>query len=459
MSRPLAIIGLDCADPSLVFEAPPGALPHLEALRARGRWGTLASCHPPITVPAWACMTTGQDPGQLGIYGFRNRADHGYGPLALASAQQVAAPRLWDLASQAGIASVALGVPLTYPPKPLAGAMVAGFPTPPGARLTWPLSLAPLLERWGEGPYMPDIENFRQMEPGELARLCAQMVSRRFAVARGLLAKYRPGFFMMVEMATDRLQHALWEPGGPGHAQLARHYQQVDAEIGRLLALLAPETLVLVVSDHGALARQGGLAINQWLVEQGLLRLKYPPKGPAPLSPAMVDWPATSAWAEGGYYARMFLNIAGREPQGRLGADQAQALARRLKHDLEAMAGPDGQPLGNQVLDPAGLYQGLAGVPPDLMLYPGGLAWRASSLVGLEPGQGIWLTGNDTGPDRANHAPLGILLAGLAGGSPLPGAGQPVRGASIYDVFPSALGWLGIAPPGQGPGRAWEWLC
>ena len=39
---------------------------------------------PPITVPAWACAMTGKTPGQLGIYGFRNRKDTSYDGLAVA---------------------------------------------------------------------------------------------------------------------------------------------------------------------------------------------------------------------------------------------------------------------------------------------------------------------------------------------------------------------------------------
>ena len=49
-------------------------LPNLQRLMASGTWGPLRSVDPPITVPAWSCMTSGRDPGELGIYGFRNRS-------------------------------------------------------------------------------------------------------------------------------------------------------------------------------------------------------------------------------------------------------------------------------------------------------------------------------------------------------------------------------------------------
>src|SRR3954447_6611257 len=71
----VAVIGLDCAEPSLVFERFADRLPHLTRLRQQGAWGRLRSCDPPITVPAWMAMMSSKDPGTLGYYGFRNRAD------------------------------------------------------------------------------------------------------------------------------------------------------------------------------------------------------------------------------------------------------------------------------------------------------------------------------------------------------------------------------------------------
>ena len=49
-----------------------------------GMYGDLASITPPITVPAWACAMTGKVPGQLGLYGFRNRKDATYDGLSIA---------------------------------------------------------------------------------------------------------------------------------------------------------------------------------------------------------------------------------------------------------------------------------------------------------------------------------------------------------------------------------------
>src|SRR5437879_2135115 len=113
--RRVAIIGLDCAEPSLIFDRWAGSLPHLDELRRRGKWGKLESVIPAITVPAWSCMTSGKDPGTLGIYGFRNRRDYSYNGMTIATSDQVREPRLWDILSRHGKKVIVLGVPETYP--------------------------------------------------------------------------------------------------------------------------------------------------------------------------------------------------------------------------------------------------------------------------------------------------------------------------------------------------------
>src|SRR3954469_14698890 len=121
------LIGLDCAEPSLVLERWRSQLPNLAALMERGTYGALRSVIPPITVPAWSCMMSSRTPGDLGIYGFRNRSDHSYDGLFIATGTPVKEPRLWYLVSRRGKRSIVLGVPGTYPPRPLNGVMVTCF--------------------------------------------------------------------------------------------------------------------------------------------------------------------------------------------------------------------------------------------------------------------------------------------------------------------------------------------
>ena len=96
------IIGLDCAEPSLVLERWRDELPTLSRLADQGSWGRLTSIIPPITVPAWSCMMASRTPGDLGVYGFRNRSDHSYDGLFIANGAAIKEPRLWDLVTRAG---------------------------------------------------------------------------------------------------------------------------------------------------------------------------------------------------------------------------------------------------------------------------------------------------------------------------------------------------------------------
>src|SRR5712691_11756320 len=162
-SRRVLVIGLDCAEPSLMLERWREDLPNLNRLMSQGAFGRLESCNPPITVPAWASMLASRDPGELGYYGFRNRADHSYNKLTIANGTAVQAPRVWDVLSAAGKQAVVVGVPQTYPVRPLNGNLISCFLTPPDAPAwTYPASLAQEVTAILEGEsYEFDVKNFR----------------------------------------------------------------------------------------------------------------------------------------------------------------------------------------------------------------------------------------------------------------------------------------------------------
>jgi predicted AlkP superfamily phosphohydrolase/phosphomutase len=88
----IAVIGLDCATPQLLFDRMADEVPNIRSLLEGSLHGDLQSITPPITVPAWACAMTGKTPGQLGIYGFRNRKDTSYEGLAIATSLAVKEP-------------------------------------------------------------------------------------------------------------------------------------------------------------------------------------------------------------------------------------------------------------------------------------------------------------------------------------------------------------------------------
>jgi predicted AlkP superfamily phosphohydrolase/phosphomutase len=465
MAARALVIGLDCAAPQWVFERWLDDLPNLRSLTERGAFGILRSCEPPITVPAWSVMTSSRNPGALGFYGFRNRRDHSYDALAFADSRAVRVPRVWDLLSTRGRPVIVVGVPQTYPVSRVNGVMVSCFLTPDTERsqYTYPPELKEEIEKV-VGHYMVDVENFRSEEKESLLAQIEEMTERRFRLAEHLLETRPWDLFFMVEMGTDRIHHGFWrfldpehrlyEPGNRYEAAVPDYYRSVDEKLGRLLRFADDDTAVLIVSDHGAKRMDGGICVNEWLRREGYLVLKGEPPKPTRLTPEMIDWERTTAWGEGGYYCRLFLNVAGREPQGLVAPESYDRVRSELRKKLQELGDHEGRPIGTVAHLPEELYDECNGIVPDLLVYFGELHWRSVGQVGTGT---VHVFENDTGPDDANHAHEGLYVLAAEGVPAGPGSERDIR-----DVAPTLLELLGEPVPAdmegvslfRGPTRA-----
>lgn len=449
-SPPFLILGLDCAPPALVFDRWSDRLPTLSRLMREGVYGPLRSCHPPVTVPAWMCMMTGQDAGMLGVYGFRNRRSYDYDALTVCNGADIHEPTVWDILGEQGLSSVLVGVPMTYPPRPVRGALVSCFLTPDeNSQYTFPRALKGELDRV-VGGYQLDVRDFRQVSLESLLAQIHSMTRKRMHAFRHLLTTRPWDFAMVVEMGVDRIHHGFWqfldpkhkgfEPDHPLQHAIRDYYEALDAELAQVLATVPPETVVLVVSDHGARAMEGAVCVNEVLMRAGLLTLKERPAKVRRLTSDQIDWSRTKAWAEGGYFSRVFLNVAGREPQGIVPPSEVEALRSQLITLFESLPDDQGQPLGSRAYKPESLYREINRIPPDLLVYFGDLRWRSVGSVGYD---GIYTFENDTGPDGANHDWEGIFILHDPAN---PGDGQRVEGRSLFQVAPTILRHFGLAP-------------
>ncbi len=459
--RKVAVIGLDCAEPSLVFDRWVEHLPNLRRLMQSGTWGELTSCMPPITVPAWSCMAASKDPGTLGIFGFRNRADQSYDKLSIATSLAVKEPRLWDVLTEHGRPSIVLGVPGTFPiAQPIQGCMLSCFLTPntTDADITWthPRELRDEINGL-VGEYLVDVKGFRTNDKQWLLDQIYSMTEKRFRVARHLMTQKPWQLFWMVEMGVDRIHHGFWScmdrehrahvPGNPFEHAIFDYYRFVDREIGETLACLdVDSTAVWIVSDHGCKRMDGGFCFNQWLLNEGYLVLKQPPKPKQKFDPCDVDWSRTRAWGDGGYYGRLFLNVKDREPQGMVSMSDYERLRRELSDKIETLSDDRGRPMGNKCHRPEEIYSKVNGVAPDLIVIFGDLRWRSVGLVGTDS---LYTFENDTGPDDANHAQHGMYIYSHPS---LPAHGR-VDGPTLYDVAPTILRQLELPIPPDLRGR------
>ena len=334
------------------------------------------------------------------------------------------------------------------------------FLTPPSATSwAYPAELeTEIVAELGDGnDYIFDIPDFRRAGYDVALDQVFRMTERRFQVGRKLALEKPWDFFMLCEIAPDRLHHVFWQHWDPRHplyeagnkyeTAFQDYYRFLDVEVGKLLEVLPEDAITIVMSDHGARPMMGGVCFNDWLIQEGYLSLEAQPSHVIPIKEAAIDWGRTVAWGDGGYYGRLFLNVKGREPQGVVEPARYEEMRDELIAKLEAAPGPDGAPLGTKVLKPQDVYPEVRGVAPDLIVYFGDLAWRSVGSVG---NRSIYTYENDTGPDGANHDRSGVwAMAGLPGQ-----ATGEVTGLNLVDVGPSILSLYDIEAPEGAVGRS-----
>ena len=145
MQKKVIVIGLDGLEPAIVESMlERGELPNLARIRQMGSYSRLGTTYPAQTPVAWSSFATGTNPGGHGIFDFISRDPATYLPDAalsrferpknLFSPSQVVNQRkgvaFWQTLSQAGIPSVVLRCPCTFPPDDLGGRMLAGVGVP-----------------------------------------------------------------------------------------------------------------------------------------------------------------------------------------------------------------------------------------------------------------------------------------------------------------------------------------
>jgi predicted AlkP superfamily phosphohydrolase/phosphomutase len=381
--------------------------------------------------------------------------------MTIATSNAIHEKRVWDILTEADRTSIVVGVPQTYPIKPIKGTLISSFLTPSTQRqYTHPEGVRYEIDRVLEGrPYDVDVPKFRTDDKGFLLQQIQEMTEKRFAVIKHLLREKPWEFFMFVEIGLDRIHHGMWkfwdpdhpkhDPDGPYQNAIPDYYRYIDRELGEILGMLDDDTVVLVVSDHGAKAMDGGFAINEWLRREGLLVLKEEPRyeGLVPFEKVEVDWEKTSAWGAGGYYARLFLNVEGREPQGKIPARDYEQVRDQVKEMIEALPDHEGKPMGSVVFKPEDLYKEVRNVAPDLMVYFGNLRWRSLGTFGLPD---IYTFENDLGPDDANHDQQGVFVLWDPRQNH---GGRYVDGLQLMDVAPTVLDLMGVPVPDDMQGK------
>ena len=268
-----------------------GELPHLAALAREGAHGPLRSVVPPLTPPAWASFATGKHPGHHGVFGFTRRGANTEALRPVGGAD-IRGATLWDYLREFGVRSVVVGVPLTYPPTPLTGALISSFMTPPGRRdFAQPAGILDEIEsRFGPYPLYLDVPvfsaNLNTANVERFLRVLEHEADTKFRVVGWLAERFDARLVMVHIWGTDRVQHELWNLLDETHPQhnarlaarvrspIMAYLRGLDRRIGALRAALGDEVTTLVVSDHGFGPVYHVIDLNTWLAQEGFIRFR-----------------------------------------------------------------------------------------------------------------------------------------------------------------------------------------
>jgi predicted AlkP superfamily phosphohydrolase/phosphomutase len=506
----ILILGLDGATFDLLQPwIDEGRLPTLARLQREGASGPLESTFPPISAAAWSSFSTGVNPGKHGVVDFYYPRPGEYAINTMSGAARTALS-FWQLLGEAGFQTGTVGVPGTYPPEPVNGFTVTGFLTPgPESPYTWKPELKEELEgALGGYSIWPD-ERYRSSP--HLDRFVAdlkQHIDLQTEAALYLM-HHRPwDLFALVYLHTDMFQHDIWALADPAHPlyvperadrwrdTVLDFYTHLDASLARILAAAeAPDASggalhTLVLSDHGFGPAERFLLVNNWLVQQGYLKLKRTPTSLAKrlafklgftpltafgiakavglgrlrrkvrwqrgggwmkrlfLSLADVDWKRTRAWAVGSF-GQIYINVAGERPHGivRPGGEYEQLCAEIAGKAMEMRDMDSGELIVERVYRRDELYSGRhLDRTPDLILRTAGMRYLAFGHADfgsnrlVEPVQGM----------SGHHRPNGVCLIHGPGVV----AGSRLEGASILDLAPTALWLMGQPLPSAFDGQA-----
>ncbi len=143
---------------------------------------------------------------------------------------------------------------------------------------------------------------------------------------------------------------------------------------------------MLVVSDHGAQRLDGGFCVNEWLVARGTARAEgAADHADAVLAKPIVDWSRTKVWSEGGYYARVFFNVQGREPEGVIRPGEYEDFLRGdAARASRRCPTTRGSRWARSSSSPRDVYRDVRNVAPDLIVHFGALYWRSIGGVGYD---------------------------------------------------------------------------
>lgn len=286
INKKIIVIGLDGATFDLINPLiKQGKLPNLEKLIKGGASGELKSTIPPVSAAAWISFFTGKNPGSHGAFNFRTFDLKKYSSFNedFVTTDSIPVETIFEILSRHNLRVGSLGVPMTYPPLKVNGFMIAsGVPlTVINESTVYPPELLKKIGKF-EMPAKIGREN-----RDYFLSYMTENLNKHLEISEKMLKEEEYSFFMVGFANTDWAIHQYWEYSDPAFPtydkNIAEKYKKVieeqyiavDKAVGRLMSYADSDTLLMVMSDHGAgSAPTKCLNINTWLKKAGFLKTR-----------------------------------------------------------------------------------------------------------------------------------------------------------------------------------------
>lgn len=239
-------------------------LPTFKKLIKNGAWGHLKSCVPFVTSPAWKCLSTGKNPGKLGVYWWVI-FDKKQKTFSIPYSTDFKSKDLWDYLSGNKLKCGIINMPLTYPPKPINGFVISGFPI--GKKFTYPYILEEEIKKMGyKSPNMiPEFSKYKLLKEN------LEVIKQRFGISLKLFNKYKPNFLFLTLFSTNLIQRKFQK----NKKIIELMWVLVDKEINKFISKVARRDAYLIIfSDHGSVETKAIFFINEWLKRNGYIKTK-----------------------------------------------------------------------------------------------------------------------------------------------------------------------------------------
>jgi len=328
-----------------------------------GEMVEIKSVLPPISSVAWATFATGVNPANHGIFGFIDR-DPATMIKRIPTSRDLVSPTIWQMLNDAGRRTIAMNVPLTYPPREVDGIMISGFLCTKIEQGVQPPSLLPRLRQL-DYRIDPDPTLAAEDRAGYLDEILTTLRARRRALFA--LIKEPWDLFMCHVMMTDRINHFFWADGQQeDHAFYQgfwQFYDEIDALVGEVNAALSSNMELLVLSDHGFCRLCQEVDLNAYLAEGGFLRFKENGEGLSGMDPSSRAYSLLPG--------RIYVNLVGREKSGAVPETHYACLREELAAFFAELNDPQTNPVVSKTIYREQAYAGkLINQAPDLLVLP-----------------------------------------------------------------------------------------